>query len=154
MTRLVPFARTHIDAVLALDVAPGQEGRVAPNAVTIAQSIFEPGSEVFTIFDGDRPVGLLAVVDMSHPDADLDEGDDPDGLYIWRLLVDAAAQGRGHGRAAIEHAIDIARARGRAHLALSVVPHNTEALALYQRMGFSPSGRMVDGEVELIRRPA
>ena len=54
--------------------------------MTMAQSIFEAGSEIYGIWQDDTPVGLLAVVDMSHPDADLDEGDDPDGIYIWRLM--------------------------------------------------------------------
>lgn len=154
MTHIRPFGRDDIRALLAVEARPDQEGCVAPNAVTIAQSIFEPGSEIFGLWNGETAVGLLAIIDMSHPDADLGDGDDPDGIYIWRLLVDAAVQGKGHGRAAVRHAIAIARERGRAHLVVSAIPRNESALGLYQSEGFRPTGRIVDGEVELIRRPA
>ncbi|MCG7522625.1 GNAT family N-acetyltransferase [Ruegeria sp. Ofav3-42] len=70
----------------------------------MAQSIFEPESEIYGVWEQTAPVGLLAIVDMSHPDADLDECDDPDGIYIWRLMVDQAHQGRGYGRAALDFA--------------------------------------------------
>jgi len=154
MTQIRPFAEDDIRSLFALDVRRDQDGRVAPNTVTVAQSIFEPGSEIFGLWDGDTAVGLLAIVDMSHPDADLDEGDDPDGIYIWRLMVDAGAQGKGHGTAAIRHAIKLAQGRGRAQLVISSVPENENALHIYETLGFVRTGRMVDGEVELIRRPA
>ncbi|WP_170424751.1 GNAT family N-acetyltransferase [Ruegeria arenilitoris] len=122
--------------------------------MTMAQSVFEPGSEIYGVWEQSTPVGLLAVVDMSHPEADLDEGDDPDGIYIWRLMVDQAHQSRGHGRAALEFAKSLACERGRSNLIVSVVDEPGGAMPLYTKFGFRPTGRIVDGEVELVMRLA
>lgn len=148
------FRPLDADAVLPLirlDVAPEQKGFVAPNAVTMAQSIFEHGSEIYGIWEDGTPVGLLAIVDMSHPRAELDDGDNPDGIYVWRLMVSADRQRQGFGRAAMDFAVGIARERGRAHVALSAVDGPGTAIAFYEKIGFRKSGRIVDGEIELTR---
>ncbi len=144
------FSRETLRPLAALKVYERQNTFVASNLMTMAQSIFEPGSEIYGVWDNATPVGLLAVVDMSHPQADLDEGDDPDGIYIWRLMVDRAHQGNGHGKAALEFAKSLARERGRSKLVVSVVDEPGGAMPLYEKFGFHPTGRIVDGEVELV----
>lgn len=134
----------------ALKVREDQSTFVASNLMTMAQSLFEMGSEIYGIWNDAVPVGLLAVVDMSHPDADLDDGDDPDGFYIWRLMVDQEHQGNGYGRSALEFAKSLAQKKGRANLVISVVDEPGGALPLYERFGFTPTGRIVGGEVELV----
>ncbi|WP_170419099.1 GNAT family N-acetyltransferase [Ruegeria atlantica] len=136
----------------ALSVREDQTGFVATNLMTMAQSIFEAGSEIYGIWDGGEAVGLIAIIDMSHPDADLDDEDDPDGVYIWRLMVDQSRQGQGYGKAALEFAKSVALEKGRANLVISVVDAPGSALPLYQSFGLVPTGRLVDGEVELIMR--
>ncbi len=145
-----PLTRETLRPLAGLSVRDEQTTFVAPNLMTMAQSIFEPGSEIYGVWEGETAVGLLAVVDMSHPDADLDEGDEPDGIYIWRLMVDQAYQGRGFGRSALEFAKTLAQEKGRANLVISVVDEPGSALPLYKRFGFSTTGRIVDGEVELV----
>ncbi len=144
------LTRETLRHLAALSVRDDQTTFVAPNLMTMAQSLFEPGSEIYGIWDGESAVGMLAVVDMSHPHADLDEGDDPDGIYIWRLMVDQAHQGKGYGRSALEFAKTLAQEEGRANLVISVVDEPGGALPLYERFGFSRTGRIVDGEVELV----
>ncbi len=150
MPEFHPFSSDTLRPLAGLKVRDEQTTFVASNLMTMAQSIFEPGSKIYGIWEKATPVGLLAVVDMYHPEADLDEGDDPDGIYIWRLMVDQAHQGRGHGRAALEFAKSIACERGRSKLVISVVDEPGGALPLYKKFGFRPTGRIVDGEVELI----
>ncbi len=152
MTNFAPITGKTLGAFLKMRPKEGQDGFVASNAVTLAQSIFEGGSEVHGIFDGDAPVGMMALVDMSHPDADLDEGDDPDGVYLWRLLIDGKHQRNGHGRSALEFTVNRARELGRAHVALSAVPDEGTPIPFYKKFGFSETGRIVDDEVELVMR--
>ncbi|WP_299989866.1 GNAT family N-acetyltransferase [uncultured Ruegeria sp.] len=145
-----PLTQETLRPLAALQVRDDQSTFVASNLMTMAQSLFENGSEIYGIWEDETPIGLLAIVDMSHPDADLDEDDDPDGIYIWRLMVDHAHQGKGHGRSALDFARALAMEKGRANLVISVVDEPGGALPIYERCGFSPTGRIVGGEVELI----
>ncbi|WP_037309002.1 GNAT family N-acetyltransferase [Ruegeria halocynthiae] len=144
-----PLTRDTLSALAKLTVRDEQATFVASNLMTMAQSVFEPGSGIFGIWKDDAPVGLLAIVDMSHPDAELDDEDDPDGIYIWRLMIDQTHQGQGYGRAALEFAKSLARTRGLSKLVISVVDAPGSALPLYEAFGFRRTGRLVDGEVEL-----
>jgi len=69
------------------------------------------------------------------------------GLVLLRLLVDARMQGRGHGRAALEAVVELARERGHETLRLSVVPENTQALEFYRRNGFAETGDLEGREL-------
>lgn len=145
-----PVTRETVDALIGLDVAAGQEGLVAPNAVTLAQAAYEqPGAYVWGLWDAAVPVGLMAMV---HPGEYpwLDNADDPEAAYLWRLMIAARHQGRGLGRAAVGEAFAQARAWGLPRLAVTVVPRDGSALGFYERLGFARTGRVVDGEVQLI----
>ena len=138
--------------LIRMKMGPGDDNFVAPNAVTMAQSLFDKSASIYGIWEGDVPVGLIAICDMSHPDADLDDGDDPDGVYIWRLMIGAEHKGRGLGRAAIAFAEAEARRKGRAQIVLSAVPEGKSPIPFYRKLGFKETGRVIDGEVELIKR--
>ena len=146
-SRLV--SRADVTALCRLDVRGDQGGRVAPNAVTIAQAAYEPGAHVWGLWDGDAPVGLMALIDQAE--ADLDDGDDPRCAFLWRLMVDAAHQGRGHGAAALRIAEARSRAWGKPRLVTSAVDLPEGAAAFYERHGFRRTGRVLDDEVELTR---
>lgn len=78
--------------------------------------------------------------------------DPADGSHwIGGLVIDAAHQRRGHGRATVEALL--ARWQGEA-AALSVSPDNLAALALYSSLGFTRTGEVEDDEVVLRRPPA
>jgi RimJ/RimL family protein N-acetyltransferase len=62
----------------------------------------------------------------------------------------AHAAGRGIGTGLLQHAKDWAAAHGLHRLELTVMAHNTRAIRLYERMGFSVEGRrseclLIDG---------
>lgn len=135
--------------LLRLKTRPDQVHLVAPSSVTIAQAAYEPGGYVWGLWDGETAVGLLAMV---HPhEAELEEGDDPDGAYIWRLLIGAEFQGKGYGRAAIGEALAQARAWGLPRLATSVVDAPDSNIAFYEGLGFRRTGAISDGEIVLSR---
>ncbi len=77
MPEIKPLERKHVRALYFMTIRPEQQDFVSPNGVTMAEAPFEPGSEVFGIWQDDTPVGLLAVIDFSHPNAQLEPGEDP-----------------------------------------------------------------------------
>ncbi|HYN18598.1 MAG TPA: GNAT family N-acetyltransferase [Actinomycetes bacterium] len=71
------------------------------------------------------------------------------GLHLARygvadlgMLVAAGWRGRGVGAALLEAGIELARTAGAHKIALQVWPHNTAAIALYERFGFQREGRL------------
>ena len=132
-----------VDAVLALDVAPAQRRFVASNAKTIAQAHFYPKEAWFrAICVDDVPVGLIAF--------SLDEGKDP---YLWRMMIDAAWQGKGIGAVAVELGIAAIRplVPWAEHVQLSYVPGDGCPEPFYARLGFVPTGEVHDGELVMQR---
>jgi diamine N-acetyltransferase len=121
-----------------LKVAPGQEGFVASNAVSIADSKFHPTFECLGIYDDDTMVGFL----MHGLD------DAGDGVrWIIRLMTDAAHQRKGYGREAMQQLLEMFRADPSCPgVGISYEPDNTVAQKLYASFGFVETGEMDDGE--------
>lgn len=145
---LKPVTRDDLDALLALKVTADQTSFVAPNEITLAQVAYEPGAEVFSIWVDTVIVGLLAWIDMR--DAIREPGDNANSGYVWRLLIGDAHQGKGHGRAAMLAMHEIARAKGLPVLTIHAVPTNAAALGLYTSLGYRRTGKIEDGEAELL----
>jgi ribosomal-protein-alanine N-acetyltransferase len=85
----------------------------------------------FVAVAGGEPIAALNVYPSSFGYGDI-------GMYVakeWR--------GRGVGTALMDAAIAWARAEGLHKLTLSVFPHNTAAIALYEKFGFFKEGRRV-----------
>jgi len=122
-----------------LKVAPGQEQFVASNAVSLAQSKYEPESVPLAAYDGDTMVAFV----MYHPE---DYGVSK-LWYIERLMVGQQFQGKGYGRAAMEALIAHLRAvPGYSAILISFVPGNEAAQSLYAGLGFVDTGEIEDGE--------
>jgi diamine N-acetyltransferase len=141
--------RDHVLPLIRLKVGEAQDGLVAENAKTLAQAAYETGSHVWGLWAGEEPVGLMAMIDpRAYPW--IDEGDDPGAAYLWRLMVDARHQGKGHGRAAIAEAVAVARGWGLPRLGASVVDRPGGAMGFYEAIGFRRTGRLVAGEAEIV----
>lgn len=143
-----PVTRETVLPLAALKVRPDQPRLVAENAVTIAQAAHEPGAQVWGLWEAGRPVGLMAMVDRRagvvwHPE------DDRETAYLWRLMIDGAAQGKGHGRAALCEALRQTRDWGLPRLVATVVDEPHSNLGFYLKFGFRCTGRVVDGEIEI-----
>jgi len=133
---------------LMMELTPEQtEARlVAPNAATVAQAAYYSPAEVWGIWERETPVGLLALVDGTHPEADLEEGDDPNALLLWRLFIDKEHQRKGYGTKALEFVAELARKKGLPRVYTSAVQHEISARPLYEKFGFKPTGRIIDGD--------
>jgi GNAT superfamily N-acetyltransferase len=92
-----------------------------------------PGLETFVAVDAnDAPLGLLAL----YPSEDYFTGHPR--AYVETLVVAPEAEGRGVGRALMEHAERWARERGMAEVSLDVFAGNAGARAFYERIGYRP----------------
>jgi diamine N-acetyltransferase len=141
--------RDTVGALIGLSVRPDQVDLVATNMQTLAEAAYEPGSVVWGLWDGDEPVGLMAMVDpagvaLNGPFLL------PGAAYLWRLMVAADRQGRGYGGQALRLAIATARGWGAGHLVVGVndVPHGYRGF--YESFGFVSSGVIEDGDLLLV----
>ncbi len=125
-----------------LELAPGQEKLVASNMASIAESRFEPHYEPRAIYaDGEMTGFLMYCPDQDRPDDQL--------FWIFRLMIDRRRQGEGIGTRAIGLALEEIARRGGRQVKISHVPENDVAARMYQRLGFTPTGEIEDGEVLL-----
>ncbi len=85
--------------------------------------------------DGSREAGLLKYAYARRAGAEPYGTDHPAHLHIDLL---PEAQGAGWGRKLIEALADALRARGIRSLHLGVDTNNTNAIAFYERLGFTP----------------
>ena len=124
--------------ICRLEVAPGQDRFVAPNAVSIAEAYFHSTAWFRAIYADDEPVGFLMLDD-----------DDTKPLYtLWRLMIANGFQGRGYGKRAVELLIDYVRTRpGATALMTSWVPGDDGPAEFYRKLGFELTGEMDEGEV-------
>ena len=88
-------------------------------------------------FDGQELVGFVMISDHIT-----DPGDDLVGpYYLWRLLIDAASQGRGYGAATIDAVVAYLRTRpGADILWTSCAKGDGGPLPFYLRCGFVQAG--------------
>jgi len=122
---------------VGLETTPEQVHFVATNALSLAQAAYEPEWTPQAIYAGDEMVGF-AMYGLSRLEP---------AYWIMRLMVDAAEQGKGYGRAAM---IEIPRRlKSRpdcTEIAISYEPENHVARALYLSLGFQEAGEVSYGE--------
>ena len=128
--------------VIALDVGPEQQRFVAPNVRSIAESKIYPYLTPQAVYADEQLVGFALY------------GRDPETEKYWivRLMIDAAYQGKGYGKAAMLSLLDRMRLMPECReVFLSFVPDNEFAARLYHRIGFERTGEM-DESGEIIMR--
>jgi diamine N-acetyltransferase len=124
--------------ICRLQVGPGQDRFVAPNAVSIAQAHFEPRAWLRAIYAGEDPVGFI----MLYEDPDKPE------YFLWRLMIADGRQRKGYGRRALELLVERVRGLpGATGLGTSYVPAEGGPEGFYKGFGFVDTGEVDDGEV-------
>ena len=120
---------------------PADEHYVASNALSLAQAwLYRDKGDVFpfAIYDGDEPVGFMM----------LDEDVEERSLLIWRVMFPPEHQCKGYGTQALGQVIELARASGKYDsLHIDYAQGNAIAEHVYTKLGFRPTGEIVDGEV-------
>lgn len=130
---LRPITRENWNEAVKLKVAPEQEGFVARNTYSIAQSKFDPCTP-FAVYAGDTMVGFIMY--GTDPDIPPERG----SYVIYRLMIDARYQGKGYGRAAMQAALaDLRTLPDCREVLVGFVPGNAGAERLYRSLGFEVS---------------
>ena len=133
--------RHNIQALMNLDAGDGGR-QVASNAKSMAQAAVYGEAWPRAIYAGEEPVGFVMLYDPSR----VAEPEDPQ-LFLWRLMIDSAWQGRGIGLAALRLIIEHVRTRPHAgELFTSIVEPAPQLVAFYGRAGFELTDGHVDGE--------
>ncbi len=93
--------------------------------------LLDPRVTFVSCRDGDTLLGVAAIKEIDASDVELKS-----------MHTAAEARGRGVGRALLSHLLDTARARGyrRAFLETGTTPGFDAARALYESVGFAPTG--------------
>ena len=133
---LEPLTPDDVRAVCELRLAPGQERFVAPNAVSIAEAYVHPQAWCRAVRADGRLAGFVMLWDSAE---------EP-GHMLWRLMVDAAAQGRGIGRQVVALVAEHVRAQGATVLKVSAHDGDGTPAPFYLSLGFVPTGEMADDE--------
>ncbi|MCM1058263.1 MAG: GNAT family N-acetyltransferase [Firmicutes bacterium] len=123
---------------------PEGENFVASNAYSLAQAwLYREAGDVypFAVYHGEEPVGFMM----------LDEDSDERCLVLWRIMFPEEHQGKGYGTSAIQQMIQLAKDSGKYDfIILDYVPENKIAKHIYEKLGFLPTGRIVnEGEIEM-----
>lgn len=130
-------------------VGPGQDGLVAPNAISIAQAYFHKEAWFRGIYADGTPVGFAMLEDWSQVEGvetELYEGEAY--VALWRFMIDAQYQNSGFGAQAMHLLINHVAARpGVMNMLLSFVPRENNPEDFYKRFGFSRTGEEDDGEL-------
>jgi len=126
---LVELTKDNWERVAALTVNPDQEGFVAPNLKTIAETRFYPDVMCRVIMRGSDSIGLAAYgIDT-----------DDNNWWLFRFMIAGSEQGKGYGRQALTLLIDEWHATPGCHFVLlGYEPENGAAEHLYASMGFVP----------------
>ena len=66
---------------------------------------------------------------------------EPNDAYLGLMMIGPWAQGKGHGRSFLAHAVALARKRHAPRLYLAVLDANPRGRAFWEREGFKPTGK-------------
>jgi len=125
-------------------------GFVSPNQLSLAQAYAERWWQPYAIYADDTMVGFVLYgcwpqsgVPVHHTEAE------PGVHFILRFMIDACYQGRGYGRAGMAAVIAQIKTELGAHkLAISYDASNPVMAQLCRSVGFQPTGRVIEDEIE------
>lgn len=101
--------------------------------IRLSESVTMPGGQVMLVAEeGGSAVGLtFGIFDKEHPRIG----------HVGGMWVDPLARGQGSGRALLDAAVAWGRSRALDRLELWVTEGNTAATRMYERAGFTDTGR-------------
>lgn len=145
---LVRLTRERLPAVADLATFRWQEQFVAPMAWSMAEALVPevvggaPVTPWYRAVEADGEVVafvMLSEVTAAHPLP-----------ILWRLLVDRRHQRRGIGARVVRHVAERLRAQGAPALLTSWNPAPGTPEPFFRKLGFVPTGTMIDDEVEAV----
>ncbi len=131
---------------LSETLSASQRKVVTDNAVSIAQGHCSENVWMRAIYEDDTPVGFI----MLHIGSDWADGIDCTGVFLWRLMIGGAFQGRGYGWAAMQNLIRHLKSLGVRELFTSYALGESSPEGFYQRLGFVATGDHYGEEPEVV----
>jgi diamine N-acetyltransferase len=126
-----------------LEVEPSQSKYIESNAVSIAQSKFEPTLKPYAIYFEEKVVGFLMYNSVQE---------ELEGNWIYRIMVDKDYQGKGIGKAATKLMIsEMATQPNIKKLVVGYHPENKGAHNLYASLGFIDYGDRFGKEMAVVK---
>jgi diamine N-acetyltransferase len=140
--RLELVTQDNVRAACKLELRPGQQGLVAPVAWSLADAYTLPAiAWPRLVYDSDEVVGfIMAAFDPQNPSPLYH-------AYLWRLNISGDRQGSGYGRFAVDELCAETTRRGLRRLTVSYHAGEHGPEGFYQRLGFHPTGEMIQDEV-------
>ncbi|EGX60336.1 mutT-like protein [Streptomyces zinciresistens K42] len=151
LTELTALYASHRDFhALSGDFPDPDDVRPEQVAAALAGELAQPEADVLLARSAGRLIGVVITLGR-HP-----EPSDPDP-WIGLLMIDAAAQGQGHGRRLAALVEERFRAEGRAAVRLAVLDTDPAALAFWTALGYETIGHGRDRERDrpctVLRKP-
>ena len=126
-----------------LEVSIEQKEYMEPNAISIAQSKFEPTLKPYAIYAEEKIVGFLMYNSVQE---------ELDGYWVYRIMVDKEYQGKGIGKAATKLMIsEMAKLPNAKKIVVGYHPENLGAHNLYSSLGFIDNGDRFGKEMAVIK---
>ncbi|WP_113929045.1 GNAT family N-acetyltransferase [Bacillus sp. P14.5] len=126
-----------------LDLTEEQASYMESNAISIAQTKFEPSLKAYAIFYDERAAGFLMYNSVKE---------ELEGYWIYRSMVDKAYQGKGIGKTATELMLDeMAKLPDADKVVVGYHPDNKGADALYKSLGFVDNGDRFGREMAVVK---
>ncbi len=126
-----------------LEVSEDQKNYIESNAVSIAQSKFEPTLKPYAIYFEGKIVGFLMYNSVRE---------EPDGYWVYRIMVDKNFQDKGIGKVATKLMIlEMAKLPDANRIIVGYKPENKKAHHLYSSLGFVDNGDRFGKEIAVIK---
>ncbi|WP_440960153.1 GNAT family N-acetyltransferase [Paenibacillus nitricinens] len=126
-----------------LEVSTEQKEYMEPNAISIAQSKFEPTLKPYAIYFKDIVVGFLMYNSVQE---------ELDGYWVYRIMVDKKFQGKGIGKTATKLMIsEMVKLSNSKKIVVGYHPENLGAHNLYSSLGFIDNGDRFGKEMAVIK---
>ena len=138
MLKLIDIDSENFWEIIKLKVTKQQEEFVASNIFSIAQSKVQSECIPMAIYNDETPIGFLMYC-MDSIDKE---------YWIYRIMIDTKHQSKGYGRQAMELLINRIKEDKEHHVIfISFEPENEWAKVMYESIGFTPDGRIIESEI-------
>jgi len=138
MIKLQEINRDNFHPVLELAVFDEQKDYIASNCYSLAQAKAQPECVPLAIYNDDELVGFVMYC-MDFEDSE---------YWVYRLMIDNKYQKKGYGKIAMLQVLEILKQdKEHSKVYISFEPENETAKKLYESLGFTPDGRIIDEEI-------
>ena len=146
------ISKDNINTIVRMNPGAVGERMVATNGISIAQGTYSKNAWFRAVMADDTPVGFVMLFDPTLDIESAKTGEATlDSLYLWRFMIDFKHQSKGYGEQVMKLIIERAKSMPAINtVSLSYVQREGNAKPFYERMGFRETGKVTDGEMEMV----